>query len=596
MPVPNLFIRCTHSGVFPSGLPNEGPILIPDLDVGYEYQNRKVPCYVPRWANHPTNTIPGFISIPASSRSMLSYASGAIKKAADVGLITAVMIWQPESYTTLNLPPASNYPAGAMVWDSTTQSPVYSNGTSWSLSALNPSVASYAALSALDVTLLASNTTRNVLSNLSQWHYDATSTLAIDGETVLATSGVGRWLRDATLNPIWTHTASWTIDSVAGNDENHGTVGSPIKTWREWLRRTWGQIAQATTVDLVGTTWPASDPITGMIQPVNPQLPNALTINGTKGVARTGTVLTATNPAPATTGAATITDVAVVAWTVGAIIYVPSTGVTAVVMKDMGGGTARVTQWMEVATINETVAPLAGVSYQVLSMTEVQGETSIRPGPGAVVALRFLRFAGYVRPESLFLGFVACQFATASWRTDGSWSFVSLGCAFGKEGYVPFSPGNFVSWYDGFFNDVFMGGCGTMVFLKSVFQGGLGTYEGGFCALYGHVGFYDFSYALWAYESSTIDIVGEVYGSGITGKALDIKSCGKVLIGSTDPVPHITGGTQLSLDGSATQIPPLTAGAVVPAASACSTFAQWAAAPFNKRVISRLSGAAFVVR
>ena len=118
MTIPNLFIRCTHTGLYQKGNPNNGPVLINDLDVGYEQQWRKVPCYVPRWANPPTNTIPGFIDIPMSSRSMLSFDQGVIRKAVQAGLIEAGMYLQPEVYTNITRPLTSvEYPAGVAIWN-----------------------------------------------------------------------------------------------------------------------------------------------------------------------------------------------------------------------------------------------------------------------------------------------------------------------------------------------------------------------------------------------------------------------------------------------------------------------------------------------
>jgi hypothetical protein len=69
MPKPTFFIRLTHTGLHPDGRSNVGPVLLTDLDVGYENQSRKVPVYVP---------VGGHIDIPASSRSMLSFQQGAI--------------------------------------------------------------------------------------------------------------------------------------------------------------------------------------------------------------------------------------------------------------------------------------------------------------------------------------------------------------------------------------------------------------------------------------------------------------------------------------------------------------------------------------
>lgn len=45
---PVLSIRLTHTGVYADGRPNGSPILINDLDEGFENQNRKVPVYFPK--------------------------------------------------------------------------------------------------------------------------------------------------------------------------------------------------------------------------------------------------------------------------------------------------------------------------------------------------------------------------------------------------------------------------------------------------------------------------------------------------------------------------------------------------------------------
>jgi hypothetical protein len=86
MPTTSIFIRVTHTGKYADGRTNTAPVLIPDLDVGYENQNRKVPCYVP---------VGGHIDIPASSRALLSYDQGYIKKFAAAGLVTAELHQQP---------------------------------------------------------------------------------------------------------------------------------------------------------------------------------------------------------------------------------------------------------------------------------------------------------------------------------------------------------------------------------------------------------------------------------------------------------------------------------------------------------------------
>jgi len=117
-----MFIRLTHSGLYSDGRPNTSPVQIPDLDVGYENQNRKVPVYVPAG---------GHIDIKASSRSMLSFEQGGILKFTNAGLIESQMFYVPESFTTATLPDASHYPVGTFIWNTTDNLPYWSDGTTW---------------------------------------------------------------------------------------------------------------------------------------------------------------------------------------------------------------------------------------------------------------------------------------------------------------------------------------------------------------------------------------------------------------------------------------------------------------------------------
>lgn len=88
MATPKMFLRIRHTGVHADGRPNKGPVYIQDLDVGYENQHRKVQVYVP---------VGGTIDIPASSRSLLSYESGFIKKAVQAGILSATLIFEQMS-------------------------------------------------------------------------------------------------------------------------------------------------------------------------------------------------------------------------------------------------------------------------------------------------------------------------------------------------------------------------------------------------------------------------------------------------------------------------------------------------------------------
>src|SRR5688572_13018052 len=116
------FIRLTHTGLYKDGRPNTKSVHINDLDVGYENQRRKVPIYVPAG---------GYIDVAMSSRSMLSFEVGAIRKFVNDGVITAKEFFKPESYSSLTRPPASLYPAGTSVWNTSDNAMNWSDGTNW---------------------------------------------------------------------------------------------------------------------------------------------------------------------------------------------------------------------------------------------------------------------------------------------------------------------------------------------------------------------------------------------------------------------------------------------------------------------------------
>ncbi len=108
MAITHLTIRCAHTGVFPGGRVNSGPVFISDLDTGLENQLRKVPCYVP---------FGGFIDIPATSRSLISFESGVIRKFVNAGILTSNLFMVPESWSNADRPSPVGYPAGVSIWN-----------------------------------------------------------------------------------------------------------------------------------------------------------------------------------------------------------------------------------------------------------------------------------------------------------------------------------------------------------------------------------------------------------------------------------------------------------------------------------------------
>lgn len=133
MATPRLYIRLTHTGLLQDGRVNTGPVLVPDLDVGYEYQYRKVPVYVPRYLPSPPAPplTAGYIDVTASSKSLISYENGAIRRLVAAGLITALMYLKPEEYDDVSRPNANLYPVGAGIWNTDDNAYNYSDGVAW---------------------------------------------------------------------------------------------------------------------------------------------------------------------------------------------------------------------------------------------------------------------------------------------------------------------------------------------------------------------------------------------------------------------------------------------------------------------------------
>jgi hypothetical protein len=109
------------------------------------------------------------------------------------------------------------------------------------------SVANIAALSALGAS---SPDLVWVESLRCYWHRRPTSTATVDGITIVAAVGGGRWERIvATTAQDWQAQATWYLDSTVGLDENPGTAALPLATFTELERRlSTGPLQQATTV------------------------------------------------------------------------------------------------------------------------------------------------------------------------------------------------------------------------------------------------------------------------------------------------------------------------------------------------------------
>jgi hypothetical protein len=249
--------------------------------------------------------------------------------------------------------------------------------------------ADIAAMAAYADTALPDGAVCEVATLLCSWELVRFSPIAPNGITVVApSSGVGRWHRRDNLGNTWVYRSTWTIDQIAGDDENFGDVGAPLETHDELVRRIGGHLGEGAgtiTIDFVGNytgniDWAGSNTLGGVI----------LVYVGVRTVLHLGTVTARTVYNTATSTIGNLTDAALPAtWTVsgyvGCAIKMDTgllTGYVGWLQKDvepvLATRTVQYQQPIDVATF--TVGdPGVGDGYEIFSTTVVTG---------------FVRFAG----------------------------------------------------------------------------------------------------------------------------------------------------------------------------------------------------------
>jgi hypothetical protein len=227
--------------------------------------------------------------------------------------------------------------------------------------------------------------------------YRRGSGLTPDGVSVVAsTFGDGVWVRLAgSADLTWLTQPQWFINAVSGSDEASGAdVSNPIKTWAELRRRIGRNNIQVACGIVLQTDLPAGDPMI-----VDFGCDAQLEIFGGGTLVRTSTITTFTARNPSTNAPATLDD-GVFDWTTpgytgpGYNLIIqsgPAAGSVAWIALDQGGGTARVSTFVDVAGSEKT--PLNGNAYSVFRLTQV-GAAYLDPplaigGPISFVNLLF---------------------------------------------------------------------------------------------------------------------------------------------------------------------------------------------------------------
>jgi hypothetical protein len=435
------------------------------------------------------------------------------------------------------------------------------------------------------------------------------STTTANGTTVFATpgGGAGRWFRLEDVDPSWASQTAWFIDEVNGDDENDGaTSGTALQSWGEFTRRV-KTITADTTVTLLSTM---TDPLIGTFQGVPTGVGlgvPVLTIQGTPSVVASGTILARVNPNPAGNAEGTLTSAEIAAWTAGTIVESNEAGVLrwAPVLADVAG-TAQVPFWAsETSFALSHTLPAVGAAIRVINGSEVPSFNLATPDIASVIfRIRYLNVTGGGALSSTINGgfcFVeACQFQSGF--DAGEVAETNLvGCAILAGGDLnPRAPfgmllyGGISLAAQSFSRSAYITFDGFISYASLTIGASSGDVQGWSAAQIkaggSGLGVFNANGAgVIVSNGGRLDVPntpGALYGDGNVGVGLLVGDGGVCQINTITPT--ITGTVQeIALDGQATCVPPLTAADLaVPAAAALATWAQWAAAPFNRVAVN----------
>ncbi len=460
-----------------------------------------------------------------------------------------------------------------------------------------------------------------VQSTRSTYQLDRTSVATPSAVAVDTFSGNGQWVF-LRASAAWETQAAWYINPATGDDEDDGsTVGTAIATWAEFCRR-------VRNIDLGMTVTILSD----IAEPLRGEFETAsstswLLITGEPTVLAFATVTAFVDPVPATNtrGTLTTTDLTVSATGlagdfasyVGKIVRAPAAdGYNHwPILRTSAANVAQGPYWSQ--DLN-TTKPVDNTRIEVLELIAAPTINIVTNGLG--VTARYLRFTSTATGDVLVINplrslqsfrngvglilnstFTACDFSQ-SVHGYTSWY---LGCIFSQSAsgvsIIPCTGTSAIFSGGGSLRPLYVWNAGTAQFQGFMIQGAKlvvgGTTSANSQGASATVGAYTGSKPLGVFDSPTEGVwvtncgsfgVNVLYGSGNTTYGVRIDNGGAMRVLGT---PTITGTTaDLIFSGAATAIPPLAANAVVPVASALTTWAQWAAAPFSRNVVSYSSG------
>ncbi len=464
----------------------------------------------------------------------------------------------------------------------------------------------------------------------SYFKLDNKNTLTADNIVIVQVTG-GYLIRLPIACPSWQSQLTWYIDpansTALASDENDGYTNThPLLTWEELYRRLGAEYGAklATSNFTVNILSSGANIVGNFVSDSGSAV--VFTVNGSYTYAVTDTVAAITPGVASTNTRASVQSTATsfTSYTQKIIEGVCTGGIGlsyAVVTKDLGSNTANITQWITRATATSLIgqatsaAPIVGAAIRIITPVTVSKLSIMTKGQVQILfnTLDFQSVSTLYISHSSAIVFNACMFAGATINAfstpRGPITFISNVWT-GNNTQTQVIIGGALTIY---------GGCSFRNFL--VQSTGMGTQPAQSTAFeFQNAGFalgnsasnntccYWQTFALSGSNGGGLGVWDYAGNNAITNRFRSVLSVGTaILYGSGNGTgyaatsgavmyyplaspPTITGTTELSFNGSASAIPPLTAGAVVPNTSPLTTWANLAASPFSGSVTNTTNG------
>lgn len=431
---------------------------------------------------------------------------------------------------------------------------------------------------------------------------DGAAALALDFPNVLKTSltsVTSRWQRLDFPDLFWQSQATWFIDPDNGNDEANGlTLATAIKSWREFMQRTGGVLvtpAPATvTITLVGTGVWNGDPLLGTLNAAGGA---TIAILGSKQAqSANGATVSAAVQNP---GASTPSDFdgGPGLGAFGGQTIETATGKFARIMAPTGiGDLLIVTPWTDIAGA-ATAAPAALETFTVSpSLTGVINLIDIAEGTTVLfdnldnLALHSGGAGQGTYVHNLLVSTGGGKLDVVNCMYLGNYM---QGLFLG--GGLQFADSNGSTFLDA-------GGEVLLLLGNHIEIDQLGVELGALCLLMDVGAWASVTVAMKVDSGARVVAMGLLYGGNATHGlplatiGLQVLNSAKFYVANGGTTPSITGTTELNVDALPgyvnTPIPTATIATVpnVWDATACPTWAAWAAAPFTGNLVNLITG------